>query len=109
MLNRDKDLIDHILKHYEELSSVMAQHQNKQDFLNDVPGKKSVAFDLLQIGENLSKLSDDSKKKMDEKSFHGCIGLRNVIVHCYCSINYSLVWNIVHNDLPFLIDQIKKI
>lgn len=37
------------------------------------------------------------------------IGLRNVIVHEYASVDLEIVWDVVQNDLPVLKGQLEKI
>lgn len=36
-------------------------------------------------------------------------GLRNKIIHNYDDIDYAIVWNIVKNEIPKLIQQIELI
>jgi uncharacterized protein with HEPN domain len=37
------------------------------------------------------------------------IGLRNILIHDYHSLNLRIIWSIAKNNLPVLEERIKKI
>lgn len=36
-------------------------------------------------------------------------GMRNKVIHEYDSIELEIIWDIVQNDLPFLVKELEKI
>ena len=71
---------------------------------------RTVERDLEIIGEAVRKLKEiDPHLKIS--SYKQIIGLRNMIVHAYDSIDPTTLWRILLKDLPILkeeIDEIKK-
>jgi len=71
--------------------------------------KESVVFHLMSIGEAVTKLSSDSKKKYTDIPWADIAGTRHKIVHEYYRIDYDLVEAIVYSQLPTLCERIKVI
>lgn len=46
---------------------------------------------------------------MGETSLSDVIAMRNRLVHGYDTIDLSILWNIIRNDLPPLIEQLKAL
>lgn len=69
----------------------------------------SVLFRLIQISENAERLTDEFKEKHSDIPWHAIRGLRNRIVHEYGNVDLTVIYNTVVNDLPKLLDEIKRI
>ncbi len=54
------------------------------------------------IGEAASGLSKDFRAQFNEIPWPQIIGLKNILVHAYFSINPERIWPIVERDLPVL-------
>ena len=59
------------------------------------------------VGEGASHVSEDARKAYPEISWPHIVGLRNRIVHGYFEIDFEIVWKIVQEDLPPLIEQLE--
>ena len=46
---------------------------------------------------------------MGETSLSDVIAMRNRLIHGYDTIDLSILWNIIRNDLPPLIEQLKTL
>ena len=57
---------------------------------------------LIVIGENVSRISDDYKKSHNEIEWREIKDLRNLIAHNYDAVNYDMIWEIIHEDIPNL-------
>lgn len=66
-------------------------------------------FNLSQIGELVTKVSEDYENSHDKIPWRQLYGLRNRIVHDYEGVNLDLVWQIVHDDIPDLISKLEII
>ena len=105
---RDVQLCKHIIKHSEGIDRTLAGH-SKEAFLANHVIQNAVLFDMLQIGENIIKLSDDFKDKYDDIEYHRIVGLRNIIVHGYSDVNIERIYEYVTKDVVKLKERIKEI
>ena len=69
----------------------------------------SMLFRLIQVSESARKLSDDFKKPYPAVPWTAVYGLRNRIVHDYGSVDLSIVYATLKNDIPALLDALKEI
>jgi len=74
-----------------------------EDFLANEMVQAAVLFKLGVIGEALSKAAelDDSLRKAIP-DLGTIIGMRNPIVHAYDQIDFEILWDAIHSDLPDL-------
>lgn len=71
--------------------------------------KESIVFHLMAIGEAVTKLSKELKKKHAGIPWGDIEGTRHKIVHEYYRIDYDIVEGIVYGQLPHLHKQITSI
>lgn len=65
---------------------------------------------LLEVlGEAANRISDDEQERHPEIPWAEIIGLRNRLIHGYDSIDMDILWQIVSQDLPPLIQSLEKI
>lgn len=69
----------------------------------------SVMFRLIQISENSDKLTDEFKAHYTNIPWRAIKGMRNRIVHEYGNVDLAVVYNTVINDIPKLLNELKKI
>ena len=80
-----------------------------ETFRADVLRQDAVQRRLAIIGEASNKLDDDFKKQHPEVPWSVMRGMRNRLVHTYNEIDIDLVWTTITNDIPVLIDHIKRL
>ena len=68
-----------------------------------------VAFNLMNIGENAGKISDEVKNKSLQIPWREISALRNIIVHDYINIQQNIIWNTVQKDIPKLEEDIVSV
>lgn len=87
-------------------------------FLNGVEEAKFLADEILQnavlmklviIGEAAARLSSEIRERYSEVEWKSIIGFRNISVHAYFSVKWSIVWETATNDLEILRESIIKI
>lgn len=69
----------------------------------------SMMFRLIQISENTKLISADFKTKNSQIPWKSIVGLRNKIVHEYGSVNLSIIFNTIYNDIPHLRELLKTL
>lgn len=69
----------------------------------------SMMFRLIQISGNTKLISADFKTKNSQIPWESIVGLRNKIVHEYGSVNLSIIFNAIYNDIPHLRELLKTL
>ena len=70
---------------------------------------EACVFNLSQMGELCRNVDADYALKYPQIPWKEMYGLRNRIVHDYDGVNMYLVWEIISEDIPLLIDALLKI
>lgn len=69
----------------------------------------SVMFRLIHIAENSDRLTPDFKAAHSTIPWRAMKGLRNKIVHEYGSVDLSIVYDTVRQDIPDLLKMLSEI
>ena len=80
-----------------------------EDFLNDKLRQSAVLQKLIVIGEAAARLSREFRAQYPEIEWADIVGFRNIAVHAYFSVNWSIVWTTATQDVPDLQRQIAQI
>lgn len=92
--------LDFIVEKIDDIESFKARYKSIEDLLNDVMGYDATLMSLLQIGETLNKLRDESfAEKLPIK---GTYDVRNFIAHDYEGVNKMIIEDIIRTQLPKL-------
>lgn len=86
------------------LSKVDANRWNDDDML-----RAAVLQQLTTIGEASRSVSSKLREQHSEVPWRRITDFRNVAVHEYFSIDWSLVWRLVQDRLPMLRLQVVKV
>jgi uncharacterized protein with HEPN domain len=78
----------------------------KEQLLENEVMKRAVVRSLEIIGEACKKIPADVKLKWHTVSWKNMAGMRDRLIHDYVGINYSIVWDVIHNKIPELEKQI---
>jgi len=101
----DKDLILDIFDAIEAIEKYTSQ--GKEKYESDELIQIWVLHHLQIIGEACRAISDEIQKKEPSVPWKGIIGMRNILVHQYSSVDPDLVWEMVVHDIPVLKNNIK--
>jgi len=61
------------------------------------------------IGEASNRLSEELKFENSKVEWGQIIALRNLLIHEYFGVDTEIIWEVIHNDLPTLAEQINQI
>ncbi|MDP6453821.1 MAG: DUF86 domain-containing protein [SAR202 cluster bacterium] len=79
-------------------------------YANDEILRPAVEREFGIIGEAINQLSRvDSATVARITNFRRIIDFRNFLIHAYDQIDDDVVWDIVTNDLPILLEDIRQI
>ncbi|MGI0482435.1 DUF86 domain-containing protein [Geminocystis sp. CENA526] len=82
---------------------------NQREFLDNELIYDAVIRNLQIIGEATKNIPDTIRIKYPYIDWRSIIGLRNIIVHTYFSIDDDILWNTIKNDFITLQQCIKAI
>ena len=79
------------------------------DFQEDDKTIDAVIRNFEIIGEAANGLSEDFKDNNGSVDWHKIRGFRNRIVHDYAGVDLTIIWTIITDFLPDLIEKLKSI
>lgn len=109
MNERDFQLIKHINKHYQELLEEVKLIGNLQEFKKGGMITKAIKMDILQIAENVNCLSNETTKELKRSDLRGIVDVRNHIAHGYIYVDDEIIWYVIQDCLPHLINEINNL
>ncbi len=101
-------LLQDILESGEKIQRYV-QGMTFEQFQSDEKTIDAVARNFEIIGEAANNLSEGTRKKIGETDWNRVKGFRNRLVHEYFGLDYSIVWNVIQNFLPKMIQAIKSL
>mgnify|MGYP003442061811 CR=1 FL=1 len=74
-------------------------HKTYEEFMADSMLIDAIMFRLVQLIENIKKISPDFKASHSNIEWGNIMGFRNGIVHEYGETDYTIVYEVVSKDL----------
>jgi len=110
MQNANKDLL-YFLRILEAIGKILLyskEYKTAEEFFftNDQKDYDASLLLMMQPGEQVAKVSNETKQKFPQIKWHLIKGFRNRVVHGYVNIYNLIVFSIIKNDLPQLILQL---
>jgi len=78
-----------------------------EEFRTDRKTYSAVIREFEIIGEAVGKLPDELKRRRPDIEWQDIKDFRNMLTHEYFGVDLEVVWKIIHDDLPALMDAIK--
>ena len=79
------------------------------DFCNDRKTYSAVIREFEIVGEAVGKLPESFRKRRPDVEWQDIKDFRNLLSHEYFGVDLEIVWNVIEDDLPVLMDAVKKI
>jgi len=83
--------------------------KNYDQFTQDDLLIDAVIRNLEVIGEAAKRIPSPFRRKYTHVDWRKICGLRDILIHDYANISLSIIWDIVSNEIPNLIEQINII
>ena len=61
------------------------------------------------VGEASTKVSSEFVAAHPDLPWSQMRGMRNILIHGYAEVDLEIVWNVLRDDLPGLIDRLDKV
>ena len=106
----DKERIKKIVNTWASLQKQMDEHHiTRELLLNDKFSQWVVTTPLYNIGEQVYMISADFKKANPDIPWSLVSGLRHRLVHDYDGINWSIIVEVVFEEMDEFVNSIEKI
>ena len=103
----DKERLKKIIKTWNSLQKQIVEHHISRDLLlTDEFSQWAVTTPLYNIGEQVYLLSTDFKKAHPDIPWNVVSGLRHRLVHDYEGINWSIVVEVVFDEMDDFVKSI---
>ena len=109
MSRRDNlTLIEDILESAQKIKKYTIDY-NFDTFIEDDRTQDAVVRNFEIIGEASSKVDPDFKFEYSSIPWRKLKGYRNRLIHEYFGVDYQIVWEIIQDVLPDLIERLEEI
>ncbi len=96
-----------ILEHAMEAVSI-TQGKNRTDLDQEKQLGFWLARSLELLGEAAARVPPEEQNRFPNIPWSEIIGMRNHFVHGYNAIDFDILWQIVTQDLPVVIENLRK-
>jgi uncharacterized protein with HEPN domain len=93
----------------EAANEYMAAMSTTADLGSDRKSRHAVLHNLFVLGEAAKGVPDSMRTQYPEIPWRSVAGLRDILAHEYFGIDDEIVWDVVKNKLPTLIEQLRGI
>lgn len=98
-----------IVEASDAIARFLADFDEESYFLVDELRQSAVLQKLIVIGEAAARISPEVRERHTKVPWADIIGFRNIVVHVYFSVDWSIVWVTATRDVPRLRRQIEQI
>ena len=109
-MKKDKIILSKIVKYCNDINYLLRKFNS--DFLaykEDISFQYSCNMCIIQIGELITRLSDDFKEEHREIPWHEIKAMRNLHTHDYEKVDFDTMWKTLIFDVPDLKNKLQKI
>ena len=105
---KDSARIQHILEAADDIKNFLEGHD-----ASSLESNKMLLFALSRaieiIGEASSKVSIETRARYPSLPWGKAIGMRNLLIHAYLSVNKDILWRTVTVEVPEYVAEIKRL
>jgi len=80
---------------------------NYQQFTKDDLHFDAVLRNLEIIGEAAKNISEERRQKYPHVKWRKIAGFRDIVAHNYFGVSDEIVWDVVQNEIPTLLESVK--
>ena len=108
MKHRDYTIIKKIISEIDVAFSLLGD-MSLDEFQSDEKTKRAVCMTVINIGELVKNITDESRDKYKKLPWRVAAGFRDVAAHKYQTLQMGDVYSTVKDDFPVFSDQLKEI
>jgi uncharacterized protein with HEPN domain len=107
-MRRDKLYLADIVEAADAIAVFLAGAERER-FLQDDLLRSAVLQKLSIIGEAAARLSKEFRARHADVEWRDIVAFRNIAVHAYFAVQWSIVWTTATQDVPALREKISQI
>ncbi len=100
------------LMHMRDAAQVVSEYMKVhtfQQFDENDWDQAAIIRNLEIIGEAATNISKEYRREHADIPWQDIIDFRNVAIHQYMEVDNKIVWNILQNNIPLLLEQLSHI
>jgi uncharacterized protein with HEPN domain len=104
MSDRDREVILKMMKYCNDIDLLMKRYNSDYEaYKTDISFQYSCNMCIIQIGELVSRLSEDFIELHSQIPWYAIKAMRNLHTHDYERVDLDIVWNTLTEDIPDLL------
>ena len=100
--------VHHMLDHSREAVE-MTRGRTRADLDRDRLLNLALVQLVEVIGEAASRVPEEFRSRHPQVPWRQTVGMRNRLIHGYDTVNFDILWSIIQEDLPPLIEKLEAI
>jgi uncharacterized protein with HEPN domain len=110
MNDRDREVIKKMIKYCNDINLLMKRYNaDFEAYKTDISFQYSCNMCIIQIGELVSRLSEEATESHSQVPWHAIKGMRNLHAHDYERVDLNIVWNTLTEEIPDLLNKLAEI
>jgi uncharacterized protein with HEPN domain len=100
--------VHHMLDHAREVVE-LTRGRSRADLDKDRLLNLALVRLVEIIGEAAAGIPEEFRARYPHVPWRQTVGIRNRLIHGYDTVNFDILWTIINEDLPTLINQLETI
>lgn len=110
MKKSDLERLKKVLTLWDALhAQIVSRDLSKEELLHDEFAQWAVTTPVYNIGEQVYQLSPELKKQYPAIPWNMVAGLRHRLVHDYEGINWSIIADVIYEDMPLFAQSVAEV
>lgn len=108
MQHRDETIICKVISEI-DIGCDMLGSSTLEEFINDEKLKRAVSMTVINIGELIKNITDETRKEYPQIPWKAIAGMRDIAAHKYQTLRMEDVYNTVYTDFSVLKEQLEEL